>query len=126
MMDRFTIGFNGTSRMFYIAPHFYDRLHERSDLMGLRDSMLNSIYIAKRPNSLTTLLKYGLRAFYLWDEANKLVYVIQEDRSTKRMNVLKTVYPSSESDWLLVWQAQNPKDKRRRFHEVFHIDDIFQ
>jgi hypothetical protein len=126
MMDRFTIGFDATRRMFYIAPHFYDRLHERSDHKGLRDSMLNSIYIAKRPNSLTMLIKHGLRAFYLWDEANKLVYVIQEDRHAKRMSVLKTVYPSSECDWLLIWQAQNPKNKRTRFHEVFHIDEIFQ
>jgi hypothetical protein len=43
MMDRLTIGFNGTSRMFYIDPHFYDRLLERSDHKGLRDSMLKSI-----------------------------------------------------------------------------------
>ncbi len=125
-MDKIEITSDGTVRPFYVAPHFYDRLEERSTTIGLRQSLLNAIYIEKRPNAIAMMIKHNNRAFYLWDDNNKLVYVIEECLQTKKVNILKTVYTSLGCQWLLEWQSTHPKVGRKRFREVFHDDQIFR
>lgn len=126
-MDELELTVKGISRVFYVASHFYDRLQQRCPEVDLPRSLLNSIYIEKRWNNLSALLKYGgLRAFYLWDKFDSLVYVIEENRDTKRMNILKTVYGASECNWLFRWESQNAKAIRKKFRDVFHDDQVFR
>jgi len=125
-MTEIGITLDGKVRQFYAAPHFDDRFNERTKGIELSKSVLNAVYIAKRPDSLRMVLKHGLRSFYLWDDTNKLVYVIEENSAGGALNILKTVYTSLESEWLLKWQAMNPKVSRKRFCEVFNDDKVFR
>ena len=125
-LDEINLTFNGKTRKFHIAPHFYDRLNERTKGIDLCDSLLNAIYIEKRPNNVLMIIKHGVRAFYLWDDTNRVVYVIEEYLPTRELNTLKTVYAALDSDWLLVWQSTHPKVTRKRFREVFHDDQVFK
>lgn len=125
-MNEIEITFKNKARTFYVHPHFLVQLRERAthsdspDALLTPDNLLNAVYIEDRPNNIAAIIKNARYAVFLWDDTNRLVFVIDENEKTKRLDTLKTVYASPGCDWLLRWQAAHPKAKRQRLRDVFN------
>lgn len=122
MLKEIVIKANGHEMTLYMLYHFMNRLADRLPKVketDLPDILLNSMYVSARPNKLKHLLKHDLKnSFYLWNEKKKLVIVVEENEKTHKINVLKTVYPSSSCYWIEDWSCKNTYNSRKTLAEV--------
>lgn len=105
-----------------IEDHFWEQSEDRGFKFS-QDQLIsiveNSFVIKNRPRKKLILLKNNFQeAIYLWNQNKKCIIVLVENQLTHYFNIIKTIYHSSQSNWLIQWQNDTPKENRKKLLEI--------
>ena len=116
---------------FLVTSHFLEKVESRNLIRcrnideWIRKSISGSIIVVSRSINIINLInRYFHNTLYLYNKNQKVVFVLEEDRSTYEYRILRTSYSALESKWMERWLSDTQKSKRKKFIDDYQGYDI--